>query len=320
MKTIIVNEFGNAGVMKLEDVEKPQVRTNQILVKIDAIGVNPVDTYIRSGLYARKPDLPYTPGTDASGIIEETGEGITGLQKGSRVYLTGSLTGVYAEYALCEKDQVHTLPDNVTHKEGACIGVPYTTAYRALFHKAKIKSGETVLIHGASGGVGIAAVQLSTAFGLTVIGTAGTEQGLTLVKLQGAHYTLDHHKAVYLDEILDLTEKNGVDVILEMLADVNLNKDFSVIKTGGRIVVIGNRGSLDFNPRLAMAKDASIHGMTLLNVSKDDKSDIQRALIAGLAKGFLKPIIGKEFSLADAPKAHEEVLAAGAYGKIILIP
>lgn len=320
MKAIKVNEFGNAEVMRLDEVNKPQVSANQILVKIEAIGVNPVDTYIRSGSYARKPELPYTPGTDASGVIDDTGNVISTFQKGSRVYLSGSLTGVYAEYALCEEHQVHKLPENITFDEGAGIGVPYTTAYRALFQKAKVNAGETVLIHGASGGVGIAAVQLASAFGLTVIGTAGTEKGLQLVKKEGAHHTLNHNKTNYLDEILNLTEHAGVDVILEMLANVNLNKDFSVIRTGGKVVVIGNRGSIDFNPRLAMGKDASIHGMTLLNVSPNDRRKIHIALIAGLEKGFLRPVIGKKFVLADAPKAHEEVLAAGAFGKIILVP
>lgn len=320
MKAIKVNEFGNAEVMRLDEVEKLQVSANQILVKIQAIGINPVDTYIRSGSYARKPELPYTPGTDASGVIDDTGNGITTFQKGSRVYLSGSLSGVYAEYALCEEHQVHKLPENITFDEGAGIGVPYTTAYRALFQKAKVNAGETVLIHGASGGVGIAAVQLASAFGLTVIGTAGTEKGLQLVKKEGAHHTLNHNNTNYLDEILDLTEHMGVDVILEMLANVNLNKDFSVIRTGGKVVVIGNRGSIDFNPRLAMGKDASIHGMTLLNVSQNDRRKIHIALIAGIEKGFLRPVIGKKFALADAPKAHEEVLAAGAFGKIILVP
>jgi NADPH2:quinone reductase len=320
MKAICVNEFGAPDVMRLEEIETPQVGANQILVKVEAIGVNPVDTYKRSGNYAHKPSLPYTPGSDAAGTIVETGEGITKWQVNQRVYLSGAITGTYAEYALCEESHVHRLPDDVSFEEGAGMGVPFATAYRALFQKAGVEPGETVFIHGASGGVGIAAVQLASAAGLRVIGTAGTDRGLQLVKEQGADYVVNHHKENYLDEVLGLADGEGVDVVIEMLANVNLNKDFEVLKKGGRVVVIGNRGTLEFNPRLTMSKEATIHGMSLHNATQDVLKKIHSALEAGLEKGFLRPVIGKKFSLAEAPKAHEDVLAAGAFGKIILVP
>lgn len=320
MKAIRINEFGAPDVMKLEEVPTPVAGSKQVLVKIEAAGVNPVDTYKRSGNYAHKDPLPYTPGSDAAGIVAEVGEGVTRWQKGNRVYTAGTVTGAYAEYALCEEHQVHRLPDNVSFEEGAGVGIPYATAFRGLFQKARVNSGESVFIHGASGGVGIAATQLANAMGLTVIGTAGTKEGLELVKEQGAHEAFNHREETYLDEVLQLTQNEGVDVILEMLANVNLNNDFSVLKKGGRVVVIGNRGTLDFNPRLTMTKEATIYGMSLHNAAQDDLHRIHAALVAGLEKGFLHPVIGKKFSLEDAPKAHEEVLSPGTYGKIILIP
>lgn len=320
MKAIRINEFGAPDVMKLEEVPTPEVGAKQIFVKIEAVGVNPVDTYKRSGNYTHKDPLPYTPGGDAAGTIVEVGEGITRWQKGDRIYTAGTVTGAYAEYALCEDHQVHRLPDNVSFEEGAGVGVPYATAFRALFQKARVNSGESVFIHGASGGVGIAATQLANAMGLNVIGTAGTEEGLKLIKEQGAHHAFNHREENYLDEVLSVTQNEGVDVIIEMLANVNLNNDFSVVKKGGRVVVIGNRGTLDFNPRLTMTKEATIYGMSLHNALQDDLRRIHAALVAGLEKGFLRPVIGKRFPLVDAPKAHEEVLSAGAYGKIILIP
>jgi NADPH2:quinone reductase len=320
MKAIRVNEFGAPDVMRFEDVPMPQVGAKQVLVKVEAIGVNPVDTYKRSGNYTHKPALPYTPGSDAAGTIVEIGEGIMKWQVNQRVYLSGAITGTYAEFALCEEHQIHHLPDGVSFEEGAGMGVPYATAFRALFQKAKVKPGETIFIHGASGGVGIGAIQLASAAGLTIIGTAGTEKGLQLVKEQGADYVLNHHAQNYLDEVLKATDCEGVDVVIEMLANVNLNNDFQVIKKGGRVVVIGNRGTLEFNPRLIMSNEATIHGMSLHNANQEDLKRVHSALVAGLEKGFLRPVIGRKFSLADAPKAHEEVLAAGAFGKIILTP
>lgn len=319
MKAVLVREFGAPEQMKIEERATPSPGPGEVLVKIHAAGVNPVDAYIRTGTHAQKPQLPYTPGKDASGVVESVGEGVR-LVPGTRVYTADSLTGTYAEYCLCREDQVHILPDNITFEQGAGIFVPYATSYRALFQKAKVVAGETVLVHGASGGVGLAAVQWAKAFGLKVIGTAGTEEGRGLVSAEGADHVFDHTKEGYLSEVLEATGGRGVDVILEMLANENLSKDFEVLAKYGRIVVIGNRGSLDFNPRLAMGKDASIHGMVLFNASQEEMEQIHRAIGAGLRDGFLFPVVGKTFPMADAPVAHHAVLEQKAFGKIILVP
>ena len=203
------------------------------MVRVKAAGVNPYDTYMRQGTYAIKPPLPYTPGSDAAGIVESVGEGVEGLAPGDRVYVGGTLTGAYAEQTLAEAWQVHPLPPEVTFAQGAGVNVPYATAFRALFQIAHAQPAETVLIHGASGGVGVAGVQLARAAGLTVIGTGGTERGRELVAAQGAHHVLDHHAPGYLDELMKLTGGRGVDVILEMLANVNLAKDLTVLAPKG---------------------------------------------------------------------------------------
>jgi NADPH:quinone reductase len=320
MKAIQVHEFGGPEVMKLEDVPELQAGPGQVAVRIHAVGVNPVDVYIRGGMYARKPPLPYTPGSDAAGEVVAIGEGVRGVKVGDRVYTSGTLTGAYAEQALCSEDQVHRLADRISYAQGAAVNVPYATAYRALFHRARALPGETVLVHGASGGVGTGAVQLARAGGFTVIGTGGTERGRELVKENGAHHVLDHGAADYLDQLMQLTEGRGVDVILEMLANVNLAKDLTVLALYGRVVVIGNRGTVEIDPRNAMGRDAAILGMTLFNVSPRDLTSIHAALVAGLESGTLNPIVGQELPLADAPRAHEEVMKPGAYGKIVLIP
>jgi NADPH2:quinone reductase len=320
MKAIVIHEFGPPDVMQLEDVERPEPTGTQVLVRIEAIGVNPVETYLRSGTYPIKPDLPYTPGKDAAGIVEAIGKDVGHWQAGGRVYTANSITGTYAEYSLVDEADLGRLPENVSFEKGAGIWTPYATAYRALFQKAKAARGETVLVHGASGGVGLAAVQWAKNAGLKVFGTASSFEGTTLVTKQGADAVFDHTSADHLDEILEATSGKGVDVIIEMLANENLQRDFEALAMFGRIVVVGNRGSLDFNPRVIMGKDAAVYGMSLFNSPQADRDEIHKTIYNGLTKGFLEPVIRKALPLADAPKAHHEIIEDKAFGKIVLVP
>ena len=320
MKAIRVHQFGGPEVLKLEEVPDLHPSERQVLVKIHAVGVNPFDTYMRTGTYAVKPQLPYTPGADAAGVVAEAAPGIGTFRAGDRVYVAGTLSGAYAECALCLESQVHRIPKGISFQQGAAIGVPYVTAYRALFDKAQGLPGETVLVHGASGGVGIAALQLARAHGLNVIGTAGTEKGSALVKEQGAHHVLDHTQPDLPEQVKKLTADRGADVIVEMLANKNLAKDLSMLAMRGRIVVVGNRGTIEINPRDAMTREATILGMTVLNLSDLERSRVHAALGAALETGLARPVIGKELPLGEAARAHEEVLKAGSYGKIVLIP
>jgi NADPH2:quinone reductase len=319
MKAIRVREHGGPDVLKLEGMEKPKAGPGQVLIEVRAVGVNPVDTYIRAGNYPNAV-LPYTPGRDCSGIIEEVGQGVADLKVGERVYTSGTISGAYADYTLAEAKTTHLLPENVSFAQGASLGIPYATAYRALFHKAHGRAGDWLLVHGASGGVGTAAVQLGRAAGLNVIGTTSTPEGERLVRENGAHHVLNHSSPDYMDELMRHTGNRGVDVILEMLANVNLGKDLTLLAKFGRVVVIGSRGKVEINPRETMGRDVSIHGMMLFNAPDEDLKSIHAALYAGLENGTLKPVVGKEMPLAEAARAHEAVLEPGAYGKIILVP
>ena len=324
MKAIRVHQCGGPEVLKLEDVPDPQPGPGQVVVRVKAVGVNPVDVYVRMGIPGRIPPLPYTPGSDAAGIVEAIGSGVQGVAKGDRVYTIRTVAGEYlgacAELALCEAWHVKPLPANVSFAQGAAINIPYGTAYRALFQRARAMGGESVLVHGASGGVGVAAVQLARAHGLTVIGTAGTDRGKKLVQEQGAHHALDHKAPDYLEQVMKLTGGQGVDVILEMLANVNLGKDLSLLAKYGRVVAIGARGPVEIAPRDAMGKDAAILGMAYWNATEKEMSAVHAGLVAGLANGTLRPVVGKEMPLKDAPEAHKAVMEPGAYGKIVLIP
>jgi NADPH2:quinone reductase len=319
MKAILVHEFGGPEVLKLAEVPTPKPAAGQVLVRIHAAGVNPYDTYMRAGTYAVKPPLPYTPGSDGGGVVESVGEGVTAVKPGDRVYLAKSLTGAYAEYALALESQVHPLPDKVTYAQGAGLWVPCGTAYHALRHQGDARPGETVLIHGASGGVGTAAVQFARALGLHVLGTAGSDKGMELARREGAHQVFNHSKAGYLDEILAATGGRGVNVILEMLANVNLAHDLKLLAQFGRVVVIGNRGEVTINARELMGRRASIRGFTLWAATEAEEREIHAAIFAGLQNGTLHPVVGKEIPLAEAARAHKEVMESGAFGKIVLV-
>ena len=320
MKAILVHEFGGPEVLKLEEVPTPKPAAGEVLVRIHAAGVNPYDTYMRSGTYAQKPPLPYTPGSDGAGVIEAVGDGVKKVRRGDRVYTAKTVTGAYAEYALALEEQVHALPEKISFGQGAGVWVPYGTAYHALHHSAEARASETVLVHGASGGVGSAAVQMAHAMGLTVFGTAGTQKGAELVKREGAHQVFDHSKPGYLEEILKATGGRGVDLILEMLANVNLAHDTKLLANLGRVIVIGNRGEVTINARELMGRRASIRAFTLWGITPAEESEIHAGLVAGLESGTLRPVVGKELRLAEAARAHKEILEPGAAGKMVLIP
>jgi NADPH2:quinone reductase len=320
MKAILVHEFGGPEVLKLEEVPTPKPAAGQVFVRIHGVGVNPYDTYMRAGTYAIKPPLPYTPGSDAAGVIEAVGDGVKKVKPGDRVYTARTVTGAYAEYALALEEQVHTLPEKISFGQGAGVWVPYGTAYHGLHHSAEARASETVLVHGASGGVGTAAVQMARATGLTVFGTAGTQKGMDLAKREGAHQVFDHSKAGYQEEILKATGGRGVDIVLEMLANVNLATDFKLLATNGRVIIIGNRGEITINPRELMLRRASARGFTLWGITPAEENGIHAGLIAGLENGTLRPVVGKEMPLAEAARAHVEILQPGAAGKIVLVP
>jgi len=324
MQAILAREFGGPDVLKLEDVPDPHAGAGHVRVRIHAVGVNPYDTYMRSGAYAIKPNLPYTPGADAAGVVDQVGDGITRLKAGDRVYVSGTTLGkahgAYAQFAVCTPEQVHPLPDRISFTQGAGLFVPYVTAWRALFGRANTRAGDTVLIHGASGGVGVAATQFAVAAGATVIGTAGSEEGVAVVKAQGARHATNHKTPGYLDQITALTGGGGPDVILEMLANVNLDRDLTIVAPGGRVVVIGNRGRVEIDPRKIMTKDVSVFGLALWGIPPDEIRRAHAAIIAGLESGALNPVVGTEMPLGDAAKAHQQVMEPGAKGKIVLIP
>lgn len=320
MRAIRVLKFGGPEVLTLAEVDDPVPGAGEVVVRLRAAGVNPVEAYIRSGVYARLPELPYTPGGDGAGEVESVGEGVAGWKAGDRVYVAAFLakSGTYAERVACSARFVHRLPDTVSFAQGASLGVPAATAYRALFLRAQAVAGETVLIHGASGAVGVAAAQLARGLGLRVLGTAGSQAGADAAREAGASEVFDHREEGYTQKIMDATGGHGVNVVLEMLANVNLDRDLALLAPRGRVVVIGNRGRIEIDPRQTMGKELAILGTTLWSTTPEEYTRIHAGLVAALDSGVLRPIVGRELPLSEAAEAHRAILADKAVGKLVL--
>ena len=324
MKAIRAHSFGGPDVLKLEDVDDPVAGPGEVVIDVRAAGVNPADTYMRSGTYAIVPKLPYIPGGDAGGVVSALGAGVRDFQVGDPVVVGTALgfdmTGCYAEKVKRKASEVLPLPPGLSFAAAAAFGVPYATAHIALFTRGQARAGETVFVHGASGSVGTAAIQLAKRAGLKVIGSGGTARGLELIAKEGADHAVDHTAKGYLDEVKRLTGGNGPALILEMLANVNLVADMDVAAKYGRIVVIGNRGEITINARVAMMKELDIRGMALWNATPEQVRPAMKDILDGVAAGALRPVIGRDMPLAEAAAAHVAVLQPGAYGKIVLVP
>jgi len=280
VKAIRIHEFGPPEVMKWEEVPDPRPGAQQVVVRVGAVGVNPVETYIRSGAYARLPVPPFTPGNDAAGAVEAVGEGVERVKAGDRVFLTGTISGAYAEKALCLETQVHPCPRKFPLlKERASIPLfgglpgPFPTGQGDPRRNCDGPWG-----HRGSGDRGDPDGQ-----GLGHEGdrNGGTDKGRQLIAEQGAHQVFDHHAPGYLENALASTGGRGIDVIVELLANVNLGKDLTVLARGGRVVIVGSRGPVEINPRDAMARDGAILGMLVTNASEGESRSIHAALGAG---------------------------------------
>jgi NADPH2:quinone reductase len=316
MKAMQMKDYGPASALTLTETSKPNFNADQILVQVGAAGVNPVDTYLRSGTNNYSTTFPHTPGLDGAGTIVELGDQVTGFEIGQRVYFSRNLTGSSAEFAVCATTHTYPLADALSFEEGACLGIPYTTAHRALFGRANAKAGDKVLVHGATGAVGIATVQLALSAGMDVVASAGTQAGADLLREQGVESVIMHNEDNHLAPFQSL--ENGFDVIIEMLANHNLDQDLKALAFGGCIAVIGNRGTVEINPRDLMARDASIVGVALANIKPNELALIAKALRPLFEKGVLKPVIRHCYDLTELAQAHEDVLKSGALGNLVV--
>jgi NADPH2:quinone reductase len=318
MRAIVVGQYGNEDQLKLREVPRPVTGPGRLLVRLHSAGVNPVDTYLRSGIQGYTPVLPFTPGMDGAGVIEEIGDGVIGFEPGMKVYVTGSVTGTYAEYCLCAPAQVWPLPESLGWAEGACLGVPYHTAARALFTKGNLEAGQTLLVHGATGGVGTACLQLASGRGVRVLGTAGTEEGLEYIRANGADECFSHRDPQRFQAMRRASEGRGIDLIIEMLANVNLDDDLKLLAPGGRVVVVGSRGRIEIAPRDLMSAEGTVTAVKSAFITPDERREYARLIAEGAAEGRLRPPVDAVFPLNQSAAAHRKVMAGPHRGNLVL--
>jgi len=308
--------------LKVATINVPKIRDDEVLVRVRYAGVNPVDTYIREGAFPDMPSLPYTPGADGAGEIASIGARVKSVKVGDTVFFcslfAGNTQGSYGEYSVVLECDVWSLPSDSRLDLAAGLGVPYITAHRSLFLKGHSKSGDTILVHGGSGAVGRAAVQMAVHHGLKVLATAGSDQGLADLKELGAE-CYDHRDKAYPAEILKRYPKK-LDVILEMRADVNLDMDSQLIGQNGRIVVIGCRGPTQIDGRNLMFPEACIIGIVLASSTKDEWQLSARYVKDGFIAGYHTPNVSQIYSLEEAAQAHRDVITnpGGAQGKRVI--
>lgn len=324
MKAVQIKEFGGPEVLKTVELKEPFPNENEVKVKIYVTGLNPSEAYTITGTYGYNvPELPYVPGFDAAGVIEEIGQGVEDFEKGDRVFLSAFSakrnTGTYAEKVVIDAKSVFKLPDNISLKKGAGLGIPVFTAYKALFLKANIKAGEIILIHGASGAVGSVAVQMAKAIGAVVIGTSSTEEGRQTILDLGADFALDHITEENKEELLTITDGEGPNVIVEMLANANLETDMQIIRRHGRIIIVGSRDTIEVNPRNLMTNEAIVTGMTTTRPTEEEMKEMQHGVIALLKIGVIDPLIGNEFTLDEPVEAHKALMETSGNGRTVFI-
>jgi NADPH2:quinone reductase len=279
---------------------------------------------MRSGTYRIQPPLPCIPGGDVAGDVLAVGADVEGFAIGDRVFAGAAFgmdfTGCYAEQVRRPAQHVHHIPERLSYEAATTFGVSYPTAHYALFARGGAQAGETVFIHGASGSVGTSAIQLAKRAGLRVIGSAGSQAGCDLVLAEGADVAVDHSRPGYMDEVAAATQGRGAELILEMLANVNLAADMEIAAQNGRIMVIGNRGEIQINPRMAMMRELDIRGIMLWNASEAQIGASFADILVAAEAGEIAPKLGPRLPLAEAAQAHELVLGNGNAGKVVLVP
>lgn len=321
MKAVRVHRFGGPEVLQVDtELPLPDLKEEEVLVRVKAVGVNPLETFIRVGADSNLPTCPFILGFDCAGVVEKVGAHVTTFKPGDRVFTSRTTSGAYAEFTSAPARFVHPLPDPLTYSQGAALAIPYLAAYRALIHRGQGRPGEKVLVHGASGGVGMATVQLAAAYGMTVYGTAGTPEGREVVSNAGAHHVFDHRDPTYIDKLSHACGSSGLNLIIEMAANKHLGHDLSLLCIGGRIVVVGGRGNVELNPRDVMSREADILGLRLFQSSESELYEAHAAIQAGIQAGWLRPLVGKEYGLDQAAEAHHELIYGhGAIGKMVLV-
>ena len=329
MKAAFITETGDPDVIHFGDLPDPQPAPGEVLVKVEAVAVNPIDTYVRSGMVALELDFPYIIGCDLAGTVEACGEGVTRFAVGDRVWgsnqgLMGR-SGTFAELVAVDEQWLYPTPDGLdshTAAAGSLVGI---TAHLGLFLHAGVTAGETVFVNGGTGGVGAAVVQLAKAAGSHVIATVGSSEKQALCQSWGADLVLNYHEPDMDERIREFAEpRGGIDVWFETLRDPTPDRTIELMARRGRIVLMAGRAARpEFPVGPFYVKDLRLVGFAMFNASADEQRHCAN-LINGLAEqGQWQPPIGRKLPLAEAAAAHQDntLEKQGTLtGKIVLTP
>lgn len=324
MKAVRVHEFNMDVPMRVDEVEDAKPGPGEVLVKAGAVGVNPVDLAIRAAKhpYAKLVTPPYIPGAEAAGEIIALGEGVEGWRIGQRVY-GRAMGGSYAENVRLVADATAELPEAYSYEEGACITVAFYTAWNALVIKAGAGPGETVLVQGGAGGVGMAAIQLAKRLGCRVFATVSSDAKAKFCQEMGADATINYREEDFAERCMELTGGRGVDIVVELCACDNFDKDLDAIRVDGKIIVIGTgtgKGpGAEFRVPAVMTKDAVVLGLAVVNLFPK-MPELVRRFTPLLHEGAFRVNVDKASSFEDANEAHDYVLDGQFLGKVVLVP
>jgi len=306
MKAVVVNEWGGPEVLKYQDAPKPEPKDDEILVRVMAAGVNPVDSYVRQGMFAKRglDNRPAVLGYDIAGVVEKTGANAKKFKPGDAVYCYLSVMrgGGYAEFAVAKESETGLKPKNINFEEAAAVPLAATTAWQALIDSGKIAKGQTVLIHGGSGGVGSFAIPIAKARGAKVIATASTAHQATLKQL-GVDQAIDYTATKFEDVV------KNVDLVLNCVRADALGRSYGVVKKGGTIVSI-----TDEPDQTECAK----HALHCSRLGANPDAKVLEELTKLIEAGKIKPIVSQTLPLAEANKAHEQIETHHTLGKIVL--
>lgn len=316
MKAVRMHEFGGAEVLRLEEVEKPRAGEGEVLIRTAVAGVNYADVMLRAGTYLYTPPLPFTPGFEVAGTVEEVGEGVAHLREGQRVMASLRQGGGYAEYAVANAARVVLVPETLEYGQATALLVQGLTALGLL---KSLRAGQSVLVHAAAGGVGSLLVQLARQRGARVIGTASTAEKLDIVKGLGADAAVNYTQADWTERVLEATDGRGVDLVVEMVGGEVGARNMEVLAEGGTMIIFGAASGQDFriSSFALTSKNQTVRGYTLYSESAETLAEFTRELMSHVEAGRLRVMV-QEFPLAEASRAHEAVEGRRTTGKVVL--
>jgi NADPH:quinone reductase len=322
MKAVRVHKYGGPEVLTIDDIPVPEPKAGEARVKIEAIGVNFIDIYQRTGLYPIQ--MPFTLGSEGAGVVDAVGPGVTEVRKGDRVAYS-MVIGAYAEFAVVPAWRLAPVPVNVDAKSAACLMLQGMTAHYLTHSTYALKKGETALVHAAAGGVGLLLIQMAKQLGANVIGTVSTEAKAQLAKEAGADHVILYTQSDFLAEVKKLTENRGVNVVYDSVGQTTFDKSLDCLKPRGYLVLFGQSSGPvpPFDPGKLAAKGSLFltrPSLAHYTLNRDELLQRSADLFNWTASGKLKLRIEKTFSLADAAEAHRELEGRKTTGKVILLP